>query len=114
MQDNSGNRMKRSFGIQFCDIDNNPGANNEINVSFRGLVVFTCEASESFPDSFTEQIKLIVEKRELPFILCFKHARGKCAEKNILLKKAMITLQDNLKTTHLIIRTGKFSYPSHF
>lgn len=116
MQINIGKITPRTFGIQYHNIVNNPDASNhELKMSFHGLVVFTCEASEYFLDSFAElcakNIKLIIEKKKLPFILCLKRIKPKMAvpsTKNsdiVLPKKVMDTLQSVLAATHLVIKT---------
>lgn len=114
MRKNPDNRERKNFGIQYHDIFNNLDA--ELEMSIIGLVVFTCEALENIPDKFSElsvkQIKAIVISAKLPFILCFKDSQTKVAnemienaERNIILKKIMNALQDDLRKTHLIIKT---------
>jgi hypothetical protein len=98
---------KKTFGIQYYDLEKNVVRQP---ASFYGLIVFTCEASESLRNNVAElcikQIIPIVKEEKLPFILCLKHADIKYSERNmVFLKEAMRTLQTGLNTTHLVIRT---------
>lgn len=75
--------------------------------------LYICELFENFSNSIIElsakQIKLVVEKRELPFIIYFRSAQTKMTEeinskRSNFFKKIISILQDNLRGLYLVIR----------